>query len=404
MFYSGGKKMDIQDKIRQKSIEYEDYTIRNLSELVAVRSFSGDEEKVINRLAGMLKDADFDEVRIDGLGNLIGRVGKGEKILVFDAHIDTVDTGDPDQWENDPFCGEVKDGWVHGRGAADQKGGAASMITAGRIIRELDCGGNFSVYFTFTVMEEDCEGLCWNYIIEQEKLVPDIAVLTEPTDLAIYRGHRGRMEIELYFKGKSAHGSAPERGDNAVYKASDAVQKIREMNGELRTDDFLGKGSVAVTHVASGSPSLCAIPDRCMIHLDRRLTWGETAESALEEARRAAGGSAKAVLPLYDKRSYRGTLFSQEKYFPTWKLPEDHRLVRAGVDTCRSLFNEEPRIGKWTFSTNGVSISGKHGIPVIGFGPGNEIHAHAPGERIRADHLEKAAAFYSFLPTVLGRD
>jgi putative selenium metabolism hydrolase len=393
--------MEIHHAIREKSIEYGEYTARNLSSLIRVPSFSGEEQALIRVLSDMLEEAGFDEVGTDGLGNLIGKVGSGRRILAIDAHVDTVTEGDPGQWKRAPFSGERADGFIWGRGAVDQKGGAASMITAGRMLRELGYAGSFTVCFTFTVMEEDCEGLCWNYLIEKEKLIPDYVVLTEPTNLGVYRGHRGRMEIEISFTGVSAHGSAPERGVNAIYRACKGVGKIRDLNRRLGEDDFLGKGTVAVTSVSSGSPSLCSIPDSCKIHLDRRLTWGETLQSAVSEVRELVGDEVRVEVPPYEHESYRGALFPQKKYFPTWKLPEEHPLVAAGVDVFSLLFEQRPRVGKWTFSTNGVSTCGTHGIPTIGFGPGNELFAHAPDERMPVADLVKAAAFYALLPHVL---
>ncbi len=389
------------EKIVTLAEKFRDYTAKNLSEIVKIPSLSGEEGDVIEKLAVLCTEAGFDDVRVDGLGNLIGRVGSGPRIIAIDAHIDTVDTGDLSQWDFAPFCGEIKDGKVLGRGTVDQSGGAASMITAGRILKELAYDGEFSVLFTFTVMEEDCDGLCWNYLIEKESIRPEMAIITEPTNLGLYRGHRGRMEIECYFSGVSCHGSAPERGINAIYKASRASLKIEELNERLIADDFLGKGTVAVTLIESQSPSLCAVSDFAHFHLDRRLTWGETKESAIAEVRDAIGSQAQIEVPIYSKTSYKGTLFEMEKYYPTWKIEEDNQYIRTGIDCYRGLFEDEPRIDKWTFSTNGVAICGKHGIPCIGFGPGNEIYAHAPNEAVPIDHLVKASAFYALYPFFL---
>jgi len=393
--------MNIAQKIREKTEGYSDYTARNLSEIVKIQSLSGEEAAVIEKLEILLGDAGFDEVFTDDLGNLIGKIGDGPKILAFDAHIDTVDTGDISQWDFEPFCGEIRDGNVLGRGSVDQKGGAAAMITAGRILAELGYDGEFTIYFTFTVMEEDCDGLCWNYIIEKERIIPDFAVLTEPTNMNIYRGHRGRMEIECYFNGESSHASAPERGENAIYNASHAAIQIEKLNGRLKSDNFLGKGTIAATLIESKSPSLCAVPDRCRIHLDRRLTLGETKESAIAEVRLAIGDDAEIEIPIYNKPSYKGTNFQREMFFPTWAIPEEHNLVKAGVESYKRLFGERPRIGKWAFSTNGVAICGTHGIPCIGFGPGDEIFAHAPNEAVPIEHLAKAAAFYAMMPYII---
>ena len=392
--------MEIWETIERRAKALADETAHNLSDLVRIPSLSGEEGAVIERLAEMCEQAGFDEVRVDGLGNLVGRVGHGPKVMAIDAHIDTVDTGDEAQWHLPPFSGKIAEGKVHGRGSVDQKGGAASMITSGRMLKELGYDGAYSVYYTFTVMEEDCDGLCWNYLIEQEGLVPAFAVITEPTNLGIYLGQRGRMEFDLTFGGVSAHGSAPERGDNAIYRASETALRVRELHERLRTDAFLGKGSVAVTAIQSDSPSLCAIPDRCAIHLDRRLTWGETMESATAELEAICDDQTTISVPVYDRASFKGTVFEQSKYYPTWKIPADHDLVRAGTRVYSQLFGEPPRIDRWTFSTNGVAICGKHGIPCLGFGPGNEIYAHAPNEAIPVDHLVKASAFYTYLPFV----
>ena len=389
------------ERIRSMAEKRGDETADLLSQLVRIPSPSGDEGAVVSRIRTLLLESGFDEVRVDGLGSVIGRIGNGKRVLAFDAHIDTVETGDTDAWEFDPFCGDVRDGFVLGRGSVDQKGGAAAMIAAGRVLKELGYEGPFTLLFTFTVMEEDCDGLCWNYLIEEEGVMPDYALITEPTNLAVTRGHRGRMEIELLFKGVSAHGSAPERGDNAVYKACRAALGVEELNGRLEGDDFLGKGSVAVTRVESSSPSLCAVPDGCMMHLDRRLTSGETRDSALQEARVVAGPEAEIFIPVYKTKSYRGKVFPMEKYYPTWVMEEDHPLVRAGTGTAGLLFRKDKPAGRWVFSTNGVALCGKHGVPCLGFGPGNEALAHAPNERVPVSDLVTASAFYGLFPSVL---
>ncbi len=393
--------MERNREILSLAEKYRDYTARNLSEIVKIPSLSGEEGDVVSKIAEMCIEAGFDEVRIDGLGNLIGRVGFGPRVIAVDAHIDTVDTGDLSQWDFDPFCGEIRNGNVLGRGTVDQSGGAASMITAGKILKEIAYDSEFSVLFTFTVMEEDCDGLCWNYIIEKEGIRPEAVIITEPTNLGLYRGHRGRMEIECYFSGLSCHGSAPERGDNAIYKASRAALQIEKLNERLCVDDFLGKGTITATMIESQSPSLCAVADYAHFHLDRRLTWGETKESAISEIREAIGIEAKVEVPTYRKPSYRGTVFEMEKYFPTWKIPEDNEYMRAGVDCYKGLYGDNPYIDKWTFSTNGIAICGKHGIPCIGFGPGNEIYAHAPNEAVPIDHLVRASAFYALYPITI---
>jgi len=383
-------------QILDLSRRYRDYTASNLSELVRIKSPSLGEKEVAKKLVEQMKTARFDEVTIDGLGNVIGRIGRGRRIIAFDGHIDTVEVGNAANWSFDPFCGDIRDGCVYGRGAADQKGGVASMVTAGRILKELGFDRDFTIYFVGSVMEEDCDGLCWKYIIEEDGIRPELVVSTEPTDGGLYRGQRGRMEIEVEFKGVSSHGSAPERGKNAIYMASRACLAAERLNERLPLDDFLGKGSVTLSQFVSGSPSLCAVADYARIHLDRRLTWGETKESAVKEIESLVKDEdAKVFVLNYEEAAYTGKRYGMEKYYPTWKWPEDCAAVQAGVGAYQALFGKPPRIGKWTFSTNAVTISGVYGIPAVGFGPGQEAMAHAPDEKTPVEDLVNAAAFYA---------
>jgi len=389
---------DILDKILVLAESYKDQTATNLSKLVRIKSLSTGEKAMAEELKRLMAEAGFDEVRTDGLGNVIGRIGKGSRILAFDGHIDTVDTGNLANWTSDPFSGMISDGFVHGRGTVDQKGGPAAFVTAGRILKELAFDRDLTIYFTGTVIEEDCDGLCWKYLVEQEKIVPDFVVLTEPTNLNIYRGHRGRMEIAVTFRGISSHGSAPERGKNAIYMAARACLGIEKLNRRLNSDDFLGKGSVTISEFVSGSPSLCAVADYARIHLDRRLTWGETRESAVAEIREIVKDTDAEVEVLrYEETAYTGLRYGMEKYYPTWKIEEDHHLVIRAQEAFTGLFNKEPLTDKWTFSTNGVTINGYYKIPCIGFGPGNEVLAHAPNEKVPVSDLVAASAFYAAL-------
>ena len=388
--------MELSKTILKKAEEYGNYTADNLSKLIKIKSLSGEEEGVANALKQMMEEAGFDEVKIDGLGNVIGRIGNGKKVIAIDGHIDTVDLGNSEDWDFPPLSGEIKDGFVLGRGAADQTGGPAAFVTAGRILKEVGLPKDVTVYFTGTVMEEDCDGLCWNYIVEQDKIKPDCVIVTEPTNLNIYRGHRGRMEIEVSFYGLSSHGSAPERGKNAIYMASRAALEVERLNERLASDSFLGKGSVTISEIVSSSPSLCAVSDFAKIHLDRRLTWGEDKELALNQVKEIVKDmNAKVELMNYEKTSFTGLKYGMQKYYPTWKIEEDHPVIKNGVKTFTELFNQKPKVDKWTFSTNGVTINGIHKIPVIGFGPGNEKLAHAPNEKVPIDHLVKASAFYA---------
>lgn len=388
--------MSNHQKILELARKYKEYTAKNLSKLIQKKSLSLNESDAANELKYQMEEARFDEVRIDGLGNVIGRIGNGKRIIAIDGHIDTVDIGNIENWDFDPLAGEIKNGYVHGRGSVDQKGGPAAFVTAGRMLKEIGLYNDLTVYFIGSIMEEDCDGLCWKYIIEEDKIVPECVIITEPTNLNIYRGHRGRMEMEVEFYGVSSHGSAPERGKNAIYMASKVALEIEKLNEQLLVDQFLVKGSIAVTEMKSSSPSLCAVSDYCKIHLDRRLTWGEDKELAVNQIKEIVSDFNSDVKVLdYKERSYNGIEYGMEKYYPTWKLDESHSLIQKGIKTFENLFNEKPLVDKWTFSTNAVVINGIYNIPVIGFGPGNEVLAHAPNEKVPIEHLVKASAFYA---------
>ncbi|NPD84582.1 YgeY family selenium metabolism-linked hydrolase [Lentimicrobium sp. L6] len=384
------------EQIKSLSEKYRDYTAENLSKLVKIKSLSTQEKEVQLELKRQMEEAGFDEVRIDGLGNVIGRIGNGSTILAIDGHMDTVDNGNLSNWDFDPLGGEIKDGYVHGRGTVDQEGGPAAFVTSGRILKELGFDKDLTIYFVGSVMEEDCDGLCWKYLVEEEKIKPDFAISTEPTNLNIYRGHRGRMEMHVSFYGVSSHGSAPERGKNAIYLASKVALEIEKLNERLAYDEFLGKGSVTISEFVSESPSLCAVSDFARLHLDRRLTWGETKESAVKEIEDLLEGlNAKVEVLDYSEEAYTGLTYGMEKYYPTWKIPEDHQVVQTGVQAYEALYAKKPKVDKWTFSTNGVVINGIYKIPMIGFGPGNEVLAHAPNEKVAINDLVIASAFYA---------
>jgi putative selenium metabolism hydrolase len=383
-------------KINELSEKYRDYTAQNLSELVKIKSLSTKEKDVQLELKRQMGEAGFDEIRIDGLGNVIGRIGTGKKILAIDGHMDTVDIGNRDNWSFDPLGGEIKNGFVHGRGSVDQKGGPASFVTTGRILKELGFNEDLTIYFVGSVIEEDCDGLCWKYIIENDKVKPDFVISTEPTNLNVYRGQRGRMEMQVHFYGVSSHGSAPERGKNAIYMASRAALEIEKLNDRLKGDEFLGKGSITVTEIISKSPSLCAVSDYARIHIDRRLTSGETKETAVKEIDDLIKGyDSKVELLNYSEKAYTGLEYGMEKYYPTWTLPVNHEVVKTGVSAYKKIFGKEPKVDKWTFSTNGIMTCGVYGIPTIGFGPGNEVLAHAPDEKVPVTDLVTSSAFYA---------
>jgi putative selenium metabolism hydrolase len=374
-----------------------------LRDMIAIPSESRQEEKIIQRIKQEMESVGFDRVDIDPMGNVLGYIGNGRHLIAMDAHVDTVGVGDPDQWDVDPYQGYEDDEIIIGRGASDQEGGMAAMVYAGKMIKDLSLEDDYTLLVTGTVQEEDCDGLCWQYIINESHIRPDFVVSTEPTSCRIYRGQRGRMEIKVSTSGVSCHGSAPERGDNAIFKMAPILNELQELNNRLKVDDFLGKGTLTVSEIFFSSPSRCAVADGCWISIDRRLTAGETGELALQEIRdlpAVSDSGARVEMYTYDRPSYTGLAYATDSYFPAWTLEEKHPACLALVAGYQNLFGTDPVVDKWTFSTNGVAITGMSDIPCIGFGPGHEDQAHAPNEKTWKSELVQAAAMYAVIPAM----
>ena len=428
------------NQIKKAAENYEKDMTKFLRDLVKIPGESCGEEGHVMRIKEEMEKVGFDKVEIDPMGNILGYMGTGEKLIGFDAHIDTVGIGNIKNWEFDPYEGFESENEIGGRGTSDQLGGIVSGVYGAKIMKDLGLlNDKFTALVVGTVQEEDCDGLCWQYIINEDKVRPEFVVSTEPTDGGIYRGQRGRMEIRIDVKGVSCHGSAPERGDNAIYKMADILQDVRALNENDAADDkevkglvkmldekynpewkearFLGRGTVTTSEIFFTSPSRCAVADSCAVSLDRRMTAGETWESCLDEIRalpsvQKYGEDVKVSMYEYSRPSWTGLTYPIECYFPTWVIPEDHDVTKALEEAYHGLYGTErtgcaeniemrkarPLTDKWTFSTNGVSIMGRNGIPCIGFGPGAEAQAHAPNEKSWKDDLVRCAAVYAALP------
>jgi putative selenium metabolism hydrolase len=391
------------DKIKESAARYEKDMTRFLRDLVRIPGESTGEEGHINRIAEEMRNLGFDKVEIDPMGNVLGFMGSGQTLIAYDAHIDTVGIGNKSNWTFDPYEGYESDTEIGGRGTSDQLGGIVSSVYSAKIMKDLGLlSDKYTVLVTGTVQEEDCDGLCWQYIINEDGIKPEFVVITEPTDGNIYRGQRGRMEIRVDVKGISCHGSAPERGDNAIFKMADILLEVKALNDTLHFDPFLGKGTLTVSEIFFSSPSRCAVADGCSISIDRRLTDGETYTLALEQI--AALPSVKKYgaevsMYTYDRPSYKNLVYPTDCYFPTWVLPADHAATCAMVESFEGMYGT-PTVDKWTFSTNGVSIMGRYGIPCIGFGPGKEAQAHAPNEKTWKADLVRCAAVYAAVPSL----
>ncbi len=392
----------LQQYVQQHRSELEQIMQR----LIQIRSYSGQEEEIVHYIIGKMQEFGFDQAFADGLGNAVGKIGNGPVTILFDAHIDTVHVTDSENWQFPPFEGRIVDGKIYGRGTVDEKPAMAGYLMAGKAIKALNQNKElpFTLYVVGSVMEEDCDGYPLLHLIENEGIRPDFVLLGEPTDLKIYRGQRGRMEIEVATFGKSAHGAHNQQGVNAIYKMSKIVEAIEQLDQQLPIVEPLGKGSITVSDISSKGPSLCSVPDYCRIHIDRRLTLNETKESAVKQLQEIAqnlGIQADIRIPMYRGKSWKGTEFEQEAYFPTWLLEVDHPLLQAAQKTGQQVFGRAVETGVWSFSTNGVATAGRLNIPTFGFAPGREELSHSDREVLVLDDLAKASEFYAVFPFIL---
>jgi putative selenium metabolism hydrolase len=382
--------------------------IQFLRDICAIPSMDSQIGPVGERVAQEMRQLSFDKVRFDRMGNILGRVGHGPTVIVYDSHIDTVGIGDSSAWKWDPFQGRIDGGVFYARGACDEKGSTPGMIYGIALGRDLGLIplDRFTMYY-FGNMEEWCDGIAPNSFVEVDPQVrPDFVVIGEPTRMQVYRGHKGRLEMKITAKGKSAHAASNHLGDNAIYKLLPIIDAISKLEPQLGDHEFLGHGKITVSDMQVKTPSINAVPDECMIFIDRRMTFGETREAvkAQLEALIPADQRDKIVLEelFYDEPSYTGFVFPVDKYFPAWAIDEHHPLVVAGQQARSAVGLPAAPTGKWNFSTNGIYWAGKAGIPSIGFGPGDEVTAHTTEDSVSLDDVVTATEFYALLPALLG--
>jgi putative selenium metabolism hydrolase len=437
------------------------------------------------------EDAFFDD-----FGNLVwavedpsdGIASEKKKVIYIDGHTDTVRHLRA-QWREkagvDPFDG-VGDpakvnkaflknelGWVppesewkhlvFGRGSADQLGGVVAAIIATKILLELAPEGALRgaiVRSYGTVCEEDNDGAGPMFLNRavfpsaKADVIPDVVILTDGTGcskngaLGIYRGQRGRMQIEVTVTGRSCHGSMPWEGLNPLEHGGailkEAAEAYEKRNGFLE-DPFLGHGTRTASWSRLDTPSDCAVPERFTFRFDRRLTIGETPEQAVADveklaavaAARKAGLQVEVSVPIYRDRSWKGYALDNPQVYLGWVTPEGHPAIKAAVSTYRGVISphvdgksgtggaipKEPRVARWVFSTDGVGfpvakdasipgsagkgwiVSGNYKHPAMfGFGAGIEQNTHKIGECLDERELQHCAAFLARFPSVFASE
>ena len=368
--------------------------------LVRTPSFPGDEGAVAALIMDEMRRLGFDAVWMDDAGNVVGRIGPPEgPALMFNSHMDTVEVADPEAWRIDPFGAEIHEGRLYGLGACDMKSGLAATVYAAALLKKRGVSLEGPVLVACVGLEEPAEGTCTRILFEEDHLRPDWVVIAEPSNLQVVRGQRGHVEMTLSIKGRSAHSSAPELGRNAIYTAAHLVFNLEILSGQLVDDTFLGPGILAVTEIRSHGVSRNAIPDRCEMTLDRRLTVGETEAMALLEVQRIIareGADAEVKVIEEEVTTHTGKTYRVRRTSLPWALEERHPLVKAMMRAAQTV-GLRPGLTRWHFATEGAYTAAVAQVPTVGFGPGNPGLPHTVNEYVEVEQIYAAAQTYAAL-------
>jgi putative selenium metabolism hydrolase len=361
---------------------------------IQTRSYSDEEGKFANLIKAEMEKLGFDEAFIDSTGNVIGRIGNGSKIIHFDSHMDTVQVNDPDNWQVQPFSGEIVDGYVWGRGSVDMKSALCASVYAAALARELGYTKDKTIYVTGTVCEEYCDGENLKHLYQELSLKPDYCIICEPSDNIITLGHKGKAQIRITTHGVSAHGSAPEKGVNAVYEMAEIISRVDALNKSLYKENA-AHGTVVLSDISCISASLNAVPSECSIYLDRRLMVGETLDQVKEEMDHLIiGKNATWKVGTLYHTSWQGKKLEYEPMHNPWKIEKDHVLTQSLIQAYKSVYSHDPeKFDFWDFGTNGITPVAM-GIPTIGFGPGEYKLAHMTNEKCAVNKIQEACQVY----------
>ena len=379
---------------------HSDECVSLLQEIIAIPSPSGEEQRVAECLASRMRGYGYTTAQVDGAGNALGTIkgAGGGRILLLNGHIDHVPVGQMP----DPYSGRVMDGSafgvegevIYGRAASDMKGAVAAMVLAGRALNELgiSLGGDLKVA---AVAREEVGGAGTMSSIVDSQFLADVVLIGEATDMQLALGHRGSMKFGVVVKGRSCHASAPERGVNALYNALDMIRVIRdELVPRLPDHPVYGRTSLVVTQIEVSPKASNVVPERCTFWIDCRNNPSYLAErlyadlkGIVAELRRANSEFDATVLPtpLINERGFSGF----------YTDPASNPVVGEAIEALGEMLGPR-RLGMWTFATDG-RIYSRLGLPVIGFGPGEERFAHTEQDHVRVAEFIDAVRVYAWL-------
>lgn len=360
------------------------------SDLIRIPGLPGQEGDVARRVREEMEALGLEDIRVDSAGNVIGVArGRGEAPpALLNSHLDVVAEGDHDEWEVPPFSGEVRDGQLHGRGAMDIKGPLAlQTYAAASMIGEAPG----DVIVAHTVLEER-GGLGMKRLLESGEVEPGVVIIGEATHGDVCIGHRGRAEMEVAITGLAGHASAPDRAHNALDLVGEVLAAVRDLSGQQESDPVLGRSTLIATMIDVLPQSRNVIPDSAVVTIDWRILPGDTDETLLGRVREAVGRRLPTVpdglgyevrMASEHQVTYTGLEADRNLLTPGFLMPADHPMILAAAEAVGQREGQGPAtIRPWAFATDGGWSCGVHGIPTVGFAPGEERYAHTNRERL----------------------
>ena len=361
--------------------------------LVRIPSLSGQERESAEFAAHLMAVLGFN-VGTDEYGDVIGvrrGYGPGPTILL-DAHLDVVPVTNPDEWRHAPFDVEIADGRIWGRGAADTKGSLAAMICAAASLPRESFVGQIVV--SASVCEENMTGAALSRVLDRH--CPDVVIVGEPTGLKLGVAQKGRAGLVVEARGKSAHSSRPELGDNAVYKMIQAVNRIRAL--PLSSDPAIGPSVCELTELVSEPlPGTGMVPHGCRARFALRIMPGETAHELVERFRTVLNRLDGVTVRLDEisQRCYTGNTLVMPDYVPGWKLGPVNGPWQDKIEQGIKLAGLRAETFAAPYSTNGSASAGQRGISTFIFGPGSIEQAHMVDEWIAIEELQTGEQAYA---------
>lgn len=368
-----------------------------VSRSIQTRSYSGEEGDFARLIVAEMKSLGYDETFIDSAGNAVGRVGNGKKNIHFDSHMDTVQVNDGDKWGAPPFSGKILAENIWGRGSVDMKSALCASVYAAALAKQMGFLDGKTVYVTGTVCEEYCDGESLKIFYKELALKPDYCIICEPSDNIITLGHKGKAQLRVKTRGTSAHGSAPEKGKNAVYEMAEIISRVEKLNNKLSAKGG-AHGTIVLSDIFCVSASLNAVPSECCIYLDRRLAAGESLKQVKAEMDGLIEGKdAFWEVGALRRTSWKGAELAYEPMHDPWEIKKDHKLTRAMRRAYEKIYETPPdKYDFWDFGTNAVTPVAM-GVSTIGFGPGEYKLAHMRNERCAVSKIKEACCVYAQL-------